>query len=138
LYKDRPDFLIIEGSFMVSSDGGISSIFAEYQHGTALAKLREVNGRHPQLTDWEIDLPQLPPPAAIIECSWNKSEAVAARQLERYMELMPPIKPEQTLFVSSATSGANEIQTLSVPRGAGNSELIVSTLANFLKISLAL
>lgn len=138
LYKDRPDFVVIEGSFDVTSVDGITTVNAELVSGQFFAQVREVNSRYPQLVDWKSTSSEEPAPIAILECSWNKSESAARHQLTRYTELMPPIRFEQTLFVSAGIGVASSLQLLHVPRSDQRADLLIEGLADFLSSALGL
>lgn len=116
VYKDRPDVVVAEGQFEITSSDGISTIKAELPTGQYLVRLREVNSGKPRLVEWETNSATKPNPLAVFECSWNKSEQTAYRQLYRYMELMPPIRIDQTLFVSAGIDSSSTIPLLHVPR----------------------
>lgn len=113
-YSDRPDFVVVEGSYDVSSRNSICTYTIEIEGQIGVAEFREINSISPQVVSWEMEPYLIRPPIAAFECSWNKKPQTASKQLDRYRTLFRMGTGPNAFFVSARGQKEQLVPTITV------------------------
>lgn len=137
-YRDRPDFVVVQGRYLASSRNSICTYTVEVDGKVGRAEFREIDSMSPQVVSWELPPDVIRPPLAAFECSWNKRPKTAAKQLDRYRNLFGMSEGPNSFFVSAREQMEEVVPTITVGPNESRAREITGRFAEALGLALEL